>query len=341
MLERELTEPVDLCDRRGRLNPAATGWSRRPLHRANLRRAFGRKKRWDYWLVASPEVYVSLTYADVDYLGIASVWVWEPATDTVTEISRAVPFARGFALPDMACTGTMVHADRRLRLEIEERPEATRLHVLGRSAGGDVVVDLTVDRPAEHETLSVVVPWSPRRFQYTSKHNTRPARGTVTVGERHYDVGPGAGGPAWGVLDLGRGVWPYAMRWNWAAASGTTPDGRVVGLQFGGKWTVGTGATENAVCVDGRLTKISDELELVYDWNHPLGPWRVRDTVGGLVDAVLTPVKDKHTRTSVGILSMEVHQCFGTWSGRLRTAEGEEVPFEGLAGFAEEARNRW
>lgn len=48
------------------------------------------------------------------------------------------------------------------------------------------------------------------------------------------------------VQNVGRGVWPDANRWNWAAASGRSTDGRLVGLQFGGKWTEGTGATENA-----------------------------------------------------------------------------------------------
>src|SRR6185436_4983704 len=34
--ERELTAPIDLCDPQGRLSPAAVGWSRVPLVRANL-----------------------------------------------------------------------------------------------------------------------------------------------------------------------------------------------------------------------------------------------------------------------------------------------------------------
>lgn len=53
-----------------------------------------------------------------------------------------------------------------------------------------------------------------------------------------------------------------------------------MGLQLGGKWTVGTGMTENALCVDGRLTKIGEEL----DWGYSdfLGPWTVRtpDPIG-------------------------------------------------------------
>jgi hypothetical protein len=45
--ERELTEPVELCDARGLLRPAAVGWSRRPLVRANLAGHWPRKKRWN------------------------------------------------------------------------------------------------------------------------------------------------------------------------------------------------------------------------------------------------------------------------------------------------------
>ncbi|WP_347813327.1 hypothetical protein [Actinomadura sp. KC345] len=42
--EREITEAVDLCLPSGRLNPDAVGWTRRPLHRADLR-GRGRVKR--------------------------------------------------------------------------------------------------------------------------------------------------------------------------------------------------------------------------------------------------------------------------------------------------------
>ena len=69
-MEREISGPVDLCDERGRLNPDARGWSRQPALRANLSRAYGRKKRWDYWCVIAPDVIVSFVYADIDYAGL-------------------------------------------------------------------------------------------------------------------------------------------------------------------------------------------------------------------------------------------------------------------------------
>src|SRR5690606_39442560 len=81
--EPELTEPVDLCTPDGeRLNPAARGWSRRPLHRANLNGQHGRNKRWDYWAVLAGDLAVSTVYADVDHFGLADVWWADLATGT-------------------------------------------------------------------------------------------------------------------------------------------------------------------------------------------------------------------------------------------------------------------
>jgi hypothetical protein len=335
--EREITTPVDLCDGR-RLSPAARGWSRRPMVRANLCGAHGRKKRWDYWCVITPDVVASFTYADIDYAGLANCWVLDRHDRRETTAGVLRPFGRGFELPEQVCTGTAEIADRRLNLSIVEHIDATSIHAGAPSAHGRISIELDVAKPDGHESLNVVIPWSHRKFQFTSKQNTRPVTGTITVGDRTYDVGPVDGVECFAVQDLGRGIWPYANRWNWAAASGRSTTGRLVGLQFGGKWTVGTGFTENGLCIDGRLTKLHDELDWSYSWDDPMRPWRV---TGDDVDVTLTPWFDRHDDTDLTVLKMEVHQCFGTWSGWVRDASGDVVELGGIDGFAEEARNRW
>jgi len=342
-VEREITSPVDLCDAKGRLNPAARGWSRTPQLRANLRGRWGRKKQWDYWAVITDELVISFVYADIDYAGLANVWIMEHATGDQTTAGMLQPFGRGLSLPAQVCTGAQSIAHKAINLRITETASGTRLQATapaGKGAlRGDIEIDITVAKPEGHESLNVLIPWSERTFQFTSKQNTRPATGTVRVGSRTWPIGPEH--DAWGVQDLGRGIWPYSNRWNWAAASGHATDGRVVGLQFGGKWTVGTGATENALCIDGRLTKISEELEWTYDWSNPMAPWHVRTPGSDQVDATLTPSFDRYDVTDLKVLRMEVHQCFGAWAGRVLGDDGVPVEFAGVRGFAEEARNKW
>ncbi|MCB1261624.1 MAG: DUF2804 domain-containing protein, partial [Acidimicrobiales bacterium] len=199
----------------------------------------------------------------------------------------------------------------------------------------------TVLDPPGHESLNVVIPWSDRVFQYTSKHQARPAHGVLEVGDDVVRFG-GDAGEAWGVLDVGRGRWPYRTTWNWGGGAGRAGDGSgpVVGLQFGAKWTEGTGATENGVLVDGRLTKIGDELVWDYRWDDPLAPWRIT-APDGSVELTLTPRHDKHTRVEAGVMGMEVHQVFGRWSGTVVPDGGDPLVLDGIVGFAEESRSRW
>jgi hypothetical protein len=337
--ERELTAPVDLCIADGSaLNPAARGWSRRPLHRCNLDGCHGVNKRWDYWAVLAGDVVLSVVYADIDHFGLADAW-WADLATGASGGQAIIVDADAVSLPEQPGTAPLVIDRDGLALDLRDDAAGTHLSATwteadGRSGRLDVVVAL----PAGHESLNVVVPWSDERFNFTSKHQARPATGMLVVGDDERTIG-GAAGDAWGVLDVGRGRWPSEIRWNWGGGAGRA-DGHVVGLQFGAKWTEGTGATENGVIVDGRLSKIGRELAWEYDWDEPMAPWRVTDP-GGQLDVTLTPRFDKHSQAGDANYGSETHQVFGAWSGRLRTDDGLELELDGLQGFAEEARQKW
>lgn len=331
---RELTETVSLTGPDGRLNRDAVGWARRPLvDCAGLMRrpgrSWGRTKRWEYWLVVTPTHLLAQTVSSIDYAAVHEAWAYDRATGRQWGKAATVLPARDVELP--ANLGGGLASGRGVDLEVEVRPLASATGLSAKMPDASWVV--TVTRPAEQDCLAVVVPWSGRRFQCTVKDVGLPASGAVTIEGREYDVPEGS----WAVLDHGRGRWPYNVAWNWAAASGVS-EGRRIGLQLGGQWTAGTGSTENGVFVDGRLHKIGEELAWSYDPSDWLRPWRV---TGGGLDATLVPFHDKQSGTNLGVVASRTHQCFGIWSGRFTTADGETVAFEDLVGFAEDVHNRW
>jgi len=347
MPDPELTAPVDLCLSDGTVNPAAIGWSRRPLHRANLR-GWGRTKRWEHWCVTTPTHLLALTVADLDFLRLHALYFLDFAGPTPREISRATIAgpARATALPEVIA-GSAVGTDVvvgppdpgrwRLRIAITAVDGGTRLQARTVTDDGALLAaDLTVAAPAGHESLSVVVPWSPRRFQYTSKHVARPADGSVRIGQRVYDVGD----DAWGTLDHGRGRWPRSARWNWGAAAGRT-DGHVVGLQFGGRWTDHTGTTENALCVNGRLSRLHEDLRWEYDRRDFLRPWTVHTRDSDRVAVTFTPFHDHRARAETGLLATRTDQCFGYYRGHIRTDDGTRIAVDDLLGWAEDVTMRW
>ncbi|BDZ65186.1 DUF2804 domain-containing protein [Agromyces mangrovi Wang et al. 2018] len=327
----ELTRPVTLTLPNGRLHPAAVGWARQPLvDTSGIGAGRGRNKRWEYWNVATPTHILALTVSSIDYAAVHEVWVLERASGrTWGKATTSIP-SRGVELPLSLGDGPARARARGLAIDIDEVAGGTRLRARIDGASFDVVVAL----PDRHERLAVVVPWSNTRFQYTVKDVARPATGTVTLDGETIAL---PADESWAVLDHGRGRWPYDVRWNWGAGSGRS-GGRVIGIQVGGRWTEGTGATENSVLVDGRLHKIHDELEWRYDLSDRRAPWRI---TGGGLDATFTPFFDKVTRTNLGLVASATDQCFGHWLGTFRTADGEVIAFDDILGFAEEVHNRW
>lgn len=326
-MERELTERVSLTRPDGRLNPDAVGFARRPLvdtARVDGRHGWGRTKRWEYWNVLTPTHILALTVSSLDYAAVHEVWVFDRATRRSWGRTVTVVPAHDVDLPPSLGQGAAIARGRDLAVSVTPGAESWRLF----AEIPDASFDITVVRPPAHECLAVVVPWSRRRFQYTVKDVALPATGVVVLDGIEHPVPAGS----WAVLDHGRGRWHYDVRWNWGAGAGISGD-RVIGLQVGGRWTVGTGSTENGVFVDGVLHKISIELRWDYDLAHPLRPWRVS---GGGLEAVLTPFHDKHSARNLGVVAARTHQCFGVWEGSF-----DGIAFAGIEGFAEDVHNRW
>ena len=335
--EREITTAVTLAGPDGRLRPEAVGWSRRPLHGTDAvtRGPVGRlrAKRWEYWAVTTPTHAVGLVLSDISYAGVHGIFVLDRRTgEQVRHDVTAVGRPGTATLPGTLGLGPARGRAGEIRTEIEELPGGvgTRL----RAAGPRVRLDVLAHRPDGHESLAVVVPWSERLYQYTVKDVCRPAEGTLWVDGEAFPV---PSGESWATLDHGRGRWPYDIAWNWGAGSGVV-DGRVVGVQVGGRWTDGTGSTENSLLVDGRLTKIGEELTWTYDAGDWLAPWRV---TGEGVDLTFTPEHLREAVTDLKILASRTHQAFGTWSGTVRDETGQDVRVDGVYGWAEDVHNRW
>ncbi len=330
--EREITEPVDLCLPNGRLNPAAVGWTRKPLHRANLS-GWGRNKRFEYWCITTPEIVVALNVSHGDYrVTLATFFLDHTRLQAFSEaeIHWLPSHDRVPAMPERSGIGqTIGNGD---RMQIAMRSESGTTSLQART--DRLTIELEVLEPPNHESMGVVVPWSSRRFQYTRKDNCLPVRGSVIADGVSYAVDTQT---AYATLDHGRGRWPYAITWNWAGASGRC-HGREIGLQFGAKWTDGTPSTENALRIDGRIHKISEEMEWVYDRGDWLRPWTIR---GAGVDLRFTPIYDRQSSFDRLIVCSKEHQCFGHFDGHVHCPDGARIEIARLLGWAEEVHRRW
>lgn len=334
-VEREITAPVDLCDVRGRLCPAAVGFARRPLIRANLSGHWPRKKRWNFWSWIGPDCVFSVTLADIDWASFCAVTLTDfrdGAQWAAASYGRAGRVALGEDVEaSVVCAGGGIeYANRIAGTDLAVRVRA-------RARGGiEIGADIVVHRAPGEESLNVVVPWSETRFQCNSKHAALPCTGEVRAGERRYALDPRT---CFGVQDWGRGVWPYRSFWNWGVATGYAGAMRL-GVNLGAKWTTGTGSNENAILCDGRLTKLMEDLRWDYDPAAWRTPWRVVAEHSGALDLTLEPVVAHTPRLNLGVVATGGVCAFGRWRGRVRV-DGREIAVDGLLGWAEEFSHRW
>lgn len=291
---REILEPVDLCDSDGGLAPAAVGWSRRPLHRCNL--AHGWRKRWDWWCVTDGRIFLMLCAADIDYLagGVVSLLDLE----TGEKYERLVPI--GCPLPETVSGSSF----NRLGMKMQLGPDRISVSV------GKISAEFELG--PNGDSLSTVVPWSARQFWYTSKHVGIPARGTLRWGDRIINM------DGWAALDFGRGRWPARAQWNWGVGVGGG-----VAFNLGGRWTDGTGATENGLFVGGNLRKIQDAVT----WEPG---WRLRSAD---VELDFTPTFERRLGWPP---RFGLHWCAGRWRGRVL-----DQKIEDLFGWAEALDIMW
>jgi hypothetical protein len=245
--------------------------------------------------------------------------------------------ANTIAMPETTA-GDIVIEHLAMRVALTDERSGTRIRVeAGDFGGARLEADILIERPAGHETLNVVIPWTDVQFQFTSKQNTLPASGFVQIDDERLDLAS----PAFGCLDYGRGVWPEYTVWNWGAASGVQ-GGRTVGLNLGGQWTDGTGMTENGICIDGRLTKISEDLIFEYDRAVMMKPWRVRTAATGRIDLLFEPEFERVSESGRrDAYFTSGHQMFGRYSGRITPNGGAAVELRDLFGWVEEHEARW
>lgn len=334
--EKEIMKPVLLCNSNGKLNPEAVGWSRNPLHICNLRGNRFRKKKWNYWCITSDNFAFSICLANVDYIGLAFGYFLDYNKKKLLEQTVVLPFGRGCYMPQTANEDIEFY-HRKMNLSIKHHHRGVMIKVESASfQNKKISADIIIEKPKNHETLNVVIPWSKDRFQFTSKQNCLPAGGTVKIDSKTYIFNPKN---SFACLDYGRGIWPYRTIWNWASGSGWQ-NNNSIGLQFGGKWTDGTNMNENGICFNGKLHKISEDIIFSYNRNNFMEPWIIRTDVSNKVNLKIMPFFEKVTYTNLFFLKTKVHQVFGHFSGTVEV-ENQTVNIDRIVGWSEEHIAMW
>lgn len=333
MEETRFTQPAPVLDSKG--HPIA-GWASEGLlqyDRKAIRAPFFRIKEWDWYQVSNDHLALQFTYGHASYAGQIGVMLFDFARGenifTMDKI-MALPFGSMHLGASAEVDNVLAYDKDGISLRFEKKGNQRTLYFKCDGLEADIL--LTRLNP---NALVINVPFHEKAtaFYYNHKVNCMQATGHVTANGVQYTFDNNA----WGLLDWGRGVWPFHNEWYWSSASGWLGQ-QAFGFNLGCGFGDTSKATENALFYDNKIHKLGRvRFELGNTYNDP---WHLVDDEGRL-DITLAPVYDRETKTKLLWVDNNTHQMFGQFTGTAVLDDGTTLQVENITGFAEHAVNNW
>lgn len=343
-MQYRITKPSKLLNKHGEL--IQKGYATSPILKYN-RDEVARKlrlKEWDYYLIYNDEYSLSVTIGKSVSLLLISVSLidfhaMEERPQTVIKLVSK----RKFTMPKSSLTGDITYQDKKIKLSIKPEENQRRLFFSIKNAKDDIVMEVSMllfQEPKDSMVIATPFKECDKDFYYNRKIIGMRASGNVKYKEQVYTFSPCS---SFGLLDWGRGVWPYKTTWYWSAAQGEI-NGNVFGFNLGYGFGDTSAATENMLFFNGIASKLTNVTFHIrknslgkYEYDKP---WIITSS-DQRIEMHFTPIYDRSLNLSLLVLSTNQHQVFGRFSGWAILDDGSIIILKNFFGFAERVENRW
>ena len=325
-----LEENTSLLDNKGNLN--IHGFAPKFIVNYNRDKICKRSltlKEWNFYQVISGDYSIQLTVGHLSYIANLSFTVINLKNGEKKSSSMMIPLTR-FDLdlnPEKPSKFNYNHKDIEVSLEVTESKRILKYKA------NNVSASLELDNDLNNEKMVIATSFDKKKqFYLNYKENYYRIKGNIKFDDLELNFDN-----ATGLLDWGRGRWPYSHRWVWGSLS-TYVDNIPFGLNIGYGFGDLTHATENVFFYDKKAYKLS-KLLVEKDDNDYLKPWSIKDE-NNLINLTFTPIYDNYTQNKFVIISTSCHQVYGYFKGTF-IVDGKEIELKESLGFIEQAKNRW
>lgn len=335
-----ITEPSDLFNQDGSL--IQRGWAKKPIlnyNKENIGKNWLRIKEWDHYSILNKNFGFQLTIGDIGYLTQMS-YVWldfkkksrngKGLFKFFTK-SKILPLS---SLDDSEIIFPTKKFNASLKKEKNERIISIEdPNFQDEGIKGEIVLE---DHPKMDNTVVVTgYKEDPKRFYYNHKINYMPANGSIQIGKKEFKFNPET---SFGLMDWGRGIWPYHTHWLWGSACGIV-DGIPVAFNIGYGFGDLSTHTENIIFYDGKAHKI-DEVTFHHKNRDPSKQWKFTSN-DDRFNMVLEPLIPHREKINFGLIYLNSSLLHGLYSGELVLDNGEKIQIKEMLGHAEDIYWRW
>lgn len=334
MEQKLFTVPGPVLDERGRPVPGYSTRSVLRYDRSAIKASPFRIKEWDFYQVSDREKCLQFTLGHASYAGQVGIMFFDFIKgEWIANFDKllAFPFGSLHMPQDAEADHTLTYDKGGIFMQYRVQGD-TRV-LCCKKGDFDAEITLTRENP---ESIVINIPFDqkPTQFYYNHKINCMRASGRVRAGGSEYVFDPA---DSFGLLDWGRGVWPFHNEWFWSNGTGLV-EGEVFGFNLGCGFGNVSAATENTLFWRGAAHKLG-KVSITHEADF-MKPWRLTDEERRL-ELVMTPTWDRTTSTKVLFIDNCCHQVFGRFDGFAVLDDGTRLEVKELYAFAEHAVNNW
>ena len=340
MFQNYVSEPVDLLDADGNvINPGYCFYNNYIYKRDAIKANGFRIKEWDFYQISNEIFTLQFNIADISMGGAFTFALINRLTGDKAEFFDISLLTKGKLNleEDTNKPHFIKYEKKKVSAQIQVTPNKRYLTANFKKHKDlyEVFIELSV--MDNLQSLIMAVPFKQKgHFYLNQKTNSMPASGYVK--KNGIVISSFDKSSSFGVLDWGRGVWPYSGKWYWGNGSSYL-DGHIFGFEIG--WGFGdmSNATENTLFYDGVAHKI-EEVYLKKDDTDYMKPW-IFTSNDGRFEMTMIPEYDNFTSTRVGLVGNVCHQVFGKWNGTVALDDGTKLEIKDMIAFCEYSDNKW
>lgn len=197
----------------------------------------------------------------------------------------------------------------------------------------NVEIRLDVENDINNEKMVIATPFKKKKqFYLNYKENYYKVLGFVRFDEQEVNFDN-----ATGLIDWGRGVWPYSHEWFWGNLTSfidNVPFGFNIGWGFGDL----SNATENMFFYNKKAYKLG-HLKVTRNENNYMDSWHLIDENEDM-ELFFTPLYDNYTFNKILFVNTHCDQVYGYFNGYIKV-DGKKIEFNNILAFIEHAVNKW
>ena len=339
--QNEIKDPSNLFAEDGSL--VQKGWARKPIlkyNKENIGKGWTRIKEWDHFSVLNKDFGFQLTIGDIGYLTQMS-YVWLDFSTKKRDGNAIMKFfTKSKLLPLSSLEDSFIEFPTdKFQATIEKKGD-NRILTINDPTFSEKGIEGKItlyDDPSMDNTVVATGygPKKPKLFYYNHKVNYMPAKGTIAIGDENYSFEPNS---SFGLMDWGRGIWPYHTHWLWGSACGLV-DGIPVAFNIGYGFGDLSTHTENIIFYDGKAHKI-DEVTFHHEDRDPTKPWKFTSN-DNRFNMTLTPLIPHREKLNFGLIYLNSSLLHGLYSGEIILDNGEKIVINDICGHAEDIYWKW